>query len=131
MSMKKHDDIKMYRAWIIGLAQGKKGKQIAEENNIPYPTLKAIASKINRGNIKQVNRCIDKNRLECLWKHKYFPRFAVIDEVGASKTDLICEMYKDGFGITEIAYRVGINSRVVYYHLNKKGYGAKKHKRKS
>ena len=97
--------------------------KLCEKLGIPRSTLYSLVDRIEKGDEKQLNRCLVVARLDCFWKHKYQRRFIIIDEMprgdkySALLKRLIKDMKKDKFGVREIARRLCKDASTIMHHL--------------
>ena len=124
----KINEVEVYRAYLK--AKGTKGysvTKLSKKLGIPRATLYVIVNKIEKGDEKQLNRCTEQSKYDCIWKYRYERLFFVIEEEhGETYSEqiktLIYEMKCDGFGIREIARRIGKDASTVKYHLKSYDY---------
>lgn len=114
------NDVEVYKAYLRAKnAKGFSVVKLCKKLRITRSVLYEIVNKVEKGDEIQLNRCLDKSKYDCLWKHRYFRRYSAIVDKSQLKA-LIKDMNKDGFGIREIARRVSKDPATVSYHLGLK-----------
>lgn len=121
----KINEVEVYREYLKALGtKGSTVTKLSKELGISRAKLYVIVNKVEEGDEIQLNRCLTKGRYNCLWEYRYQRRFFVIEETSGDKHSqltkaLIRDMHKDGFGVRDIARRVGKDPATVSYHLKK------------
>lgn len=116
-------DSKIYRAYIEAKASKRTAKSVAVEFGISRRQLYDIVSRVAVGQVGKMNQCLEKSRLDCLWRYKYKARFQSIpknrqgESVNALRK-LIEDMNNDGFPVLQISKRIGKDRATVGHHLN-------------
>ncbi len=126
IKIKTYNEIEVYKAYleVKGIKQNSV-VDLCQRLNIPRATLYSIVDRIEKGDEKQLQRCLHQSKYDCLWKFRYSRRFYVIDELHGDDyskqiTSLVKEMKSDGFGIREIGRRICKDPSTVNFHIAKK-----------
>ncbi len=119
---KKIDEVAVYKEYIK--AKGTKGysvTKLCKKLGIPRPTLYLLIKRFEGGDEIQLNRCLLVGKYDCLWEHRYFRRFSILNEDDKKYAQqiktLIKDMHGDGFGVRDIARRISKDPSTVMHHL--------------
>ncbi len=118
----REQEIEIYKAYLE--SKGIKNytiNDVCKKMNIARGNLYLIVKRIEKGNEKQLKRCLESSRSECVWRYRYQQRALVIEEYEGKKyysllKQLIKDMRKDGLGVREIGrFLVRKPSSIIHY----------------
>jgi hypothetical protein len=118
------NEVEVYKAYIKAKdTTGYSLRSFCKRLGISTTKLYAVVKRMEEGDEIQLDRCLNKNKYDCIWTYRYARRFNLIlelekDKVAKPLGKLIREMHRDGFGVRDIARRVGRDPSTVMYHLN-------------
>ncbi len=120
-----HTDSRIYKKYLeIKEKRGRVGDLLAEFN-ISRGSLYDIIRRVQNGNTGALRRCLNINKFECVWKHKYKARFLALPKDRTITTvkelqKIILGMKTDEFPIYIIAEKLGKERSTILHHLSKR-----------
>lgn len=88
---------------------------VAKKHGISRAMVYVIVEEFEKGKNKQLDKCLLKSRLDCLWQYRYKAKYNTISvaKIGDSAIPLFTEIFKgmkeDGFSIRSIAKYTGLD----------------------
>ncbi len=122
----KQEQIEIYRAYLESRSTDNYTiNHVCKKMNVSRSNLYHIVRNIEKGNTKQLEKCLAISRANCVWEHIYKQRSLIIEDyTGRTQTlmlrALIHDMRKDGFGVREIGRYLAKEPALIEYYLRRK-----------
>ena len=115
-------EYRIYRRWKEIKATKEKVGVVLREFGVSRSYLYSLISRIEKGDIAKIKKCLKNGHLNCFWLFKYQSRYLCLPKNRKDSTitelkKIIKEMKKDKFSIAKITELIGKERSTIIHHL--------------